>query len=281
MSTIPTIQPTLAYYLGLFTSQYQATSSPNLQAFAALLLQPFLDTAACADSLNGAFNLYGPTTPGVPPVTGVQLDIIGKLVGVSRTLPFNPAGVNALTTAAITSTGSHQVATNNTQYMASYNISVSIQVTVDTGGNAENVLITSVNQGVGFTANFTKTHASGVAVVQTVPYSAVLDDYSYYILILATILQNQWNGQIGTLWQAWQTLFPGGHIYVTDNQNMTCTLFMTGDFSPVQQQMISNGLIVPRPEAVQYTYTFGLLPAFGFDGTNPALIAGFDVGYWS
>jgi hypothetical protein len=38
-------------------------------------------------------------------------------------------------------------------------------------------------------------------------------------------------------------------------------------------------LIVPRPQAVAYTFVFGTQPFFGFD-TNNDLIAGFDIGHF-
>lgn len=272
------IQPTSAYYLARLTSQYQ--NSPNLKALLALLIQPFLDTAACANSLVAAFN--------VNTAVGVQLDVIGKIVGAGRTLPFSPLGVNALTTEAITSTGSQAVTTNNTNYLTAYNIFVyppQALLQVDTGGNLEIVRAASVTPGVGFTATFTKTHLTGVPVVQVNSWPSLLLDADYRLLILAKILQNQWNGHgdgaLSTLWQAWQVLFPGGRIYITDNQNMTCTVFIVGLFSPLQQQMITNGLIVPRPEAVEYNYEFPtVLPGLGFGSGNPGFIAGFGTGHW-
>lgn len=111
--------------------------------------------------------------------------------------------------------------------------------------------------------------------------SPVLDDATYRILLKAKVAQNQWDGQAGSLWGIWQSLFPGGTIYITDNQNMTATIILTGSFTSIIQDLITNGYIVPRPETVQYTYTFATLPLFGFDGTNPTFVAGFDVGHWA
>lgn len=111
--------------------------------------------------------------------------------------------------------------------------------------------------------------------------SPILDDATYRILLKAKIAQNQWNGQAGSLFATWQNLFPGGTIYVIDNQNMTATIILAGLFTSIIKDLIVNGFIVPRPETVLYTYTFATLPLFGFDGSNPALIAGFDVGHWA
>jgi hypothetical protein len=110
-------------------------------------------------------------------------------------------------------------------------------------------------------------------------YSPTLDDTTYRLLIKARIAQNQWDGTIDGLQSIWATLFPTGTIVIGDNQNMTATIFLTGTFSPLQLQMITNGLIVPRPQAVLYNYVFNL-PAFGFD-LNNAWVAGFDIGKWS
>jgi len=123
--------------------------------------------------------------------------------------------------------------------------------------------------------------------------SPVLDDDSYRIYIKAKIAQNQWDGTIGSLYAIWATLFPTVSIVIADNQNMTATLFIGGLPSSVLIDMIAgfavngatsgvvrNGLIVPRPEGVEYSFDLGDLPAFGFDLDN-AFIAGFDVGMWS
>ena len=115
--------------------------------------------------------------------------------------------------------------------------------------------------------------------------SPVLDDPTYRILLQAKIIQNQFNGQYmganSTLWTAWQQLFPGGTIYVIDNQDMTANIILAGSFTSIIQQMILNHMIVPEAEAVQFNYSFASLPLFGFDGINPTFIAGFDIGHWS
>jgi hypothetical protein len=264
--TVTRLSNAIPYYLQLIPSQYQ--SAANFLQLLAVLLQPIVDTGICAASLNQAFDVQS--------AEGPQLDILGVILGASRTLPFTPVGVSALTTEAITVTGSPvAVTTNNTTYMDTID-----GLTIDTGGNQEQVIASAVTPGTGFTATFTKTHASGVAVTSTAP-SAILSDATYLLLLQAKIIQNQWNGQADSLWAPWQQLFPGGAIYITDNQNMTCTVFLVGAFTPLIQQMITNGLIVPKPEAVAYTYDFAALPMFGFDSLNPAFVNGFDLGNWS
>lgn len=106
--------------------------------------------------------------------------------------------------------------------------------------------------------------------------SPQLDDATYRIYIKARAALNQWDGTMDGLQAVWATLFPGGRIIIGDNQNMTATIFLSGQFSAIVQDLITNGYIVPRPEGVLYTYVFGG-PHFGFD-LNNSLIAGFDVG---
>ncbi len=105
----------------------------------------------------------------------------------------------------------------------------------------------------------------------------VLDDATYRIFLRARVAQNHWDGTITSLQAIWTSLFPGGSIVVTDSQNMTATVLLSGVFTPIIKSLIVNGYIVPRPEGVLYTYTFATLPALGFD-KNDAYIAGFDTG---
>lgn len=125
-----------------------------------------------------------------------------------------------------------------------------------------------------------------VGVGRLVPFqptgivSPLLDDDTYRILIKAQIARNHWDGRINSLQDIWAQLFPSGRIIINDNQNMTATVIVSGTFSSILQDLISNGFIVPRPETVEYTYDFGILPLFGFD-RDDAFIAGFDIGHWS
>jgi hypothetical protein len=110
--------------------------------------------------------------------------------------------------------------------------------------------------------------------------SPVLDDTTYRLYIKAKIAQNQWDGTRTLIYALWRLLFPSGQIIIADNQNMTATIFLSGSFTSIVQDLITNGYIVPRPEGVLYEYTFASLPAFGWD-LNNSFVAGFDVGKWS
>jgi hypothetical protein len=183
----------ISYYLDLYTSEYKL--APNLNAWTTRLLGPPDDTTQLLALFTASFDL--------DTAVGVQLDILGQIEGVSRTLNFQP-----------------------------------------TGG-----------------------------------LSPILDDDTYRTLIRAKIGFNQWDGLQGSLQPIWQGLFPQGTIIIHDNQNMTADVIVTGVFTPIIQQLISNGYIVPRPETVQYTYVFGDLPLLGFD-LDDAFVAGLDVGHF-
>ena len=143
-----------------------------------------------------------------------------------------------------------------------------------------------------------------VGAGRTVPFqpsggiSPVLDDATYRVFLKATAAINQWNGLLDSLYSIWQTIFPGGIIIIADNQDMTAAILVVSaaswgvggwggggwggmqGFTSIEQDLIKNGLIVPRPEGVEYLYVFEPFPVFAFDQNN-AYAAGFDVGYWA
>lgn len=78
---IPYQVPSLGYYLTLLTSQYQ--NSPNLKAWLTACLQPFIDAGVVIGQITNAFDLDA--------AIGPQLDILGQLIGVGRTVQFQPS----------------------------------------------------------------------------------------------------------------------------------------------------------------------------------------------
>ena len=183
----------ISYYLSLVTSQYQ--SSPKFLAFVTAMVKKFDDATNCLLSFTEAFDLNT--------AVGVQLDSLGQILGISRTLPFQPT--------------------------------------------------------------------SG---------SPVLGDADYRTLLLAKVYLNVWDGRVDTLQPLWQNIFPGGTILIEDGQNMSATIVLSGSFTSLAQQMITNGMIIPRPAGVLFTYSFATLPIYGFD-TNNGFVAGWDTGKWS
>jgi len=108
--------------------------------------------------------------------------------------------------------------------------------------------------------------------------SPVLDDPTYRLLLQATILQNHWDGTIPGVLAIWKALFPGGTMIFTDNQDMTVSIYVAGAFtSQLVIDLVIHGLMLPRPEGVNFIFTFAELPMLGFD-SDSAFIAGLDLG---
>jgi hypothetical protein len=72
----------LPYYLSLVTSEYQL--SPKFLAWLSACLQVLDDAIPVAMNLDYSFDLDA--------AVGKQLDVLGEVVGVGRTLPFQPSG---------------------------------------------------------------------------------------------------------------------------------------------------------------------------------------------
>ncbi len=84
---MPVIPPSgtpqsLQYYLSLITSEYQ--NSPKFLSFVLDLITYLDDVGACAQDFINQFDLDA--------AVGVQLDLLGTIVGVSRTVNFQPSG---------------------------------------------------------------------------------------------------------------------------------------------------------------------------------------------
>jgi Protein of unknown function (DUF2612) len=254
-----------SYYLSLITSQYQ--NSPNMKAWTTALLKPVIDTAVCAATMYQTFNLLGQAC-------GVQLDMLGQLIGVSRTIPTLAEG-GAINSFSV-SGGSGYVAGDI--------------VTIIQGGASGGQLKLSTFRGLwrliaggtGYTtaSGLSVTGGTGtgltVSIIAGTVIGGVLSDADYRTLLLATIARNQWNGQPDSLYALWSALFPGTKIVKQNNMDMTETVFIAGNFSPTVLAMILNHLIVPESQGVQYNYVFNL-PAFGCDLSN-SYIAGVDIG---
>lgn len=69
----------ISYYQSLITSEYQ--NSPKFLAFQKALLQPFVDVGEFLATLYQSLDINN--------AQGIQLDLIGKIVGQSRQVNFN------------------------------------------------------------------------------------------------------------------------------------------------------------------------------------------------
>ena len=110
--------------------------------------------------------------------------------------------------------------------------------------------------------------------------SPKLDDETYRILLKCKVLNNHWDGKIDSLQPAWKLIFPTGNIVVQDNQDMTMSVFVYGEFTSKIVDLIEHGYVVPRPEGVLVNIYTGTLPLLGFDRDDD-YIAGFDTGHWT
>ncbi len=182
---------TSAEYVRLVTSQYQL--STKMLAWLEANLSLFQDVAACAASFAQAFDL--------DVAVGAQLDILGNIIGVSRTVPFQPTG----------------------------------------------------------------------------DVSPVLDDATYRLLLRAKIAGNHWDGRLQSLIEAWQQILPGSLLIVNDHQDMTVDFYIGASLTSILKDLILNGYILPRPQAVLYNISFAVLPMLGFD-RDDEFVAGFDTG---
>lgn len=85
--------------------------------------------------------------------------------------------------------------------------------------------------------------------------TSLLNNDDYRVLIRAKIAKNLWRGGIEDLETIWQTLF-GERIKIIDNQDMTIEVIIDQQPSNVVREMISRGMIVPKPQSVNANYNF-------------------------
>ena len=211
--------PTKEYYESLITSEYRLAKKYKKTVGALVNYGIATDTAA--ESFLNAF--------GLDTAVGDQLDTLGTIVGVSRTLNFEPpegssADIvcpNATEMAADSGETSiykvYQIPTPAQLADADYLVSM-----IMSGGEAEDV--------------------SGAFRV---------NDDTYRKLVKSRIIQDFWRGDPRTLYDMWKTLYPGGGIQVQDLQDMTFNLVIIGDFSDLEVELIKRGYLVPKPEGVR------------------------------
>lgn len=124
--------------------------------------------------------------------------------------------------------------------------------------------------GVSRTVNFQPTDAS----------SPVLTDSMYRLILLSRVIRNQWDGTISGLQTLWNNIFPQYYLIIKDNENMSLNVLVLGPSTVLQQNLISNGYIVPRPMGVNISYSFASQPVYGYDLNDGVVFGGYDTGYW-
>lgn len=112
----------------------------------------------------------------------------------------------------------------------------------------------------------------------------VLNDESYYELLLSKIARNYWDGSVQGLLALWSTIFPGKTITVKDNQDMTADVFLYFPVDARLTNLIQNDLIIPKPVGVSFNYISVPDTLFAYDRDpsqeGVAYVAGYDSGEW-
>jgi len=110
-----------------------------------------------------------------------------------------------------------------------------------------------------------------------------LDDVAYRLLLRSQVAANHWDGSMASLLDLLTSIFvgTGSLVFIVDNQDMSMTVGVAGVIPPATQKaMLTNGLLIPKPEGVHVNYSITSVPGaplFGFD-IETATISGFDVG---
>jgi hypothetical protein len=110
--------------------------------------------------------------------------------------------------------------------------------------------------------------------------SPILGDENYRMVLKAKIIENQWKGTKQEIYDFWDQFFPANPILILDNQDMTMDIIIYGMAPGIQQDLVRNGYIVPKPAGVGINYNFPTQPLFAYEYETPYL-AGYDIGYWA
>lgn len=88
-------------------------------------------------------------------------------------------------------------------------------------------------------------------------FSPILTD-DYYRLVLKTkIAMNNWDGTVESMYTIWNNIFGDDtlmDLQLQDNQDMSFNAYITGYIDQIQQNLIANGYIIPKPEGVRVNY---------------------------
>jgi len=110
-----------------------------------------------------------------------------------------------------------------------------------------------------------------------------LPDDSYRRLLKAKIVNNQWNGSVGSAYDMWESLFLNSYIMIIDNQDMTISIAISGAIlSTLDKALLTSGVIAIKPMGVSinsYIATTVEAPMMAFDVETSAL-DGWDFGAW-
>jgi len=83
--------------------------------------------------------------------------------------------------------------------------------------------------------------------------TSVLEDEDFRTATKAKISRNNWDGTIPGMYDVWNASFPNANLQIVDNQDMTMQATINGPISNVAREMITAGLIIPKPTGVKLT----------------------------
>jgi len=107
----------------------------------------------------------------------------------------------------------------------------------------------------------------------------VLSDTNYRLLLKAKIFKNHWKGKTSEIYDYWNETFPGNPLIVVDNQDMTMDIITAGFSAGTQQNLVTNGYIIPKPQAVGVNFYNAVTPIFAY-GLQNSTFDGYGVGNW-
>lgn len=81
--------------------------------------------------------------------------------------------------------------------------------------------------------------------------SPKLTDEMYRLVLKCKIAKNTWQGTIPEIYDIFENIFPELQLIIEDNQNMTFSAIVYGNPTELQQILIQNDYIIPRPEGVK------------------------------
>jgi len=110
--------------------------------------------------------------------------------------------------------------------------------------------------------------------------SPILIDDDYRFLLKARIIQNNWKGSIGEIYDMWDILFPDKPIIIKDNQNMSMDVTLIGSYNQIKKDMVTNSLIIPKSQGVRINIIYAEPPVFAFD-LEDDIFKGYNEGDWA
>ena len=109
-------------------------------------------------------------------------------------------------------------------------------------------------QGAGNVGNFSNSILGGI---QPLTNNYALSDASFLTLILAKAAFNLTDCSAHNINLILQSLFPNrGQCYVVDNGNMSIQYKFLFSLTPVEQSIVVNSGVLPRPSGVSVTYSY-------------------------